>query len=133
MPARGNRSSSGAWCRCAAAEGTSASWHALRGAGRGAATAGVSKRPHGPGQAFADEAVPRGVHVSGAPSEVLLDLGEGAIDVVGTDCLVFGSDFPHSEGLPDPVQYAKTLEGLDDATVQNLMRDNLARFLRLDA
>ena len=55
------------------------------------------------------------------------------MDVVGTDCLVFGSDFPHSEGLPDPVQYAKTLEDLDPATVQTLMRDNLARFLRLDA
>ena len=48
-------------------------------------------------------------------------------------CVVFGSDFPHSEGLPDPVQYAKTIEGLDEALVKTLMRDNLARFMRLDA
>jgi predicted TIM-barrel fold metal-dependent hydrolase len=55
------------------------------------------------------------------------------MEVVGADCLVFGSDFPHSEGLPDPVQYAKTIEGLDEALVKTLMRDNLARFMRLDA
>jgi predicted TIM-barrel fold metal-dependent hydrolase len=55
-----------------------------------------------------------------------------SIDVVGTDCLVFGSDFPHAEGLPDPVQYASNLKGLDDATVKKLMRDNLATFLGLD-
>ena len=53
------------------------------------------------------------------------------MEAVGAECLVFGSDFPHSEGLPDPVQYAKTVEGLDEATVQALMRDNLARFMRL--
>jgi len=52
-----------------------------------------------------------------------------AIDVVGTDCLVFGSDFPHSEGLPDPVQYASQLKGLDDVTVKKIMCDNLASFL----
>jgi predicted TIM-barrel fold metal-dependent hydrolase len=52
-----------------------------------------------------------------------------SIDVVGTDCLVFGSDFPHAEGLPDPIQYVSNLKGLDDATVKKLMRDNLANFL----
>lgn len=52
-----------------------------------------------------------------------------AIDVVGTDCLVFGSDFPHSEGIPDPMQYVVTLKGLDDETVRKLMRDNLRNFV----
>jgi predicted TIM-barrel fold metal-dependent hydrolase len=51
------------------------------------------------------------------------------IEVVGADCLVFGSDFPHSEGIPDPMQYVSQLEGLDDVTVRKIMRDNLARFL----
>jgi predicted TIM-barrel fold metal-dependent hydrolase len=50
-------------------------------------------------------------------------------DVVGFDCLVFGSDFPHSEGLPDPVQYAKTIEGIGPDNVRKLMRDNLKSFL----
>lgn len=54
------------------------------------------------------------------------------MEVVGADCLVFGSDFPHSEGLPDPVQYVSQLKGLDDDTIRKIMRDNLANFLELD-
>lgn len=54
------------------------------------------------------------------------------MEVVGADCLVFGSDFPHSEGLPDPLQYVAQLKGLDDVTVKKIMRDNLARFLTVD-
>jgi predicted TIM-barrel fold metal-dependent hydrolase len=54
------------------------------------------------------------------------------MEVVGADCLVFGSDFPHSEGLPDPVQYTSQLKGLDEITVRKIMRDNLASFLGLD-
>lgn len=53
------------------------------------------------------------------------------IEVVGNECLVFGSDFPHSEGLPDPLQYVSQLAGLDDVVVRNIMRDNLGRFLGL--
>jgi predicted TIM-barrel fold metal-dependent hydrolase len=52
-----------------------------------------------------------------------------AIDVVGTECLVFGSDFPHSEGLPDPVQYVAQLKGQPAPVVKAIMRDNLVRFL----
>ncbi len=52
-----------------------------------------------------------------------------AIDVIGTEPLVFGSDFPHSEGLPDPVQYVAQLKGLPEPTIKAIMRDNLARFL----
>jgi predicted TIM-barrel fold metal-dependent hydrolase len=52
-----------------------------------------------------------------------------AADVVGWDCLVFGSDFPHSEGLPDPMQYVTQLKGLDDSIVRKVMHDNLANFL----
>ena len=55
------------------------------------------------------------------------------IEAVGADCLVFGSDFPHSEGLPDPLQYVAQLKGLDDATVKKIMRDNLADFLGMGA
>jgi predicted TIM-barrel fold metal-dependent hydrolase len=50
-------------------------------------------------------------------------------EVSGWDCLVFGSDFPHSEGLPDPVQYVSQLGKLDDDTVYKLMRGNLERFI----
>jgi predicted TIM-barrel fold metal-dependent hydrolase len=47
-----------------------------------------------------------------------------AIEVVGTDCLVFGSDFPHAEGLADPADFAKLLDPLDDATKRAILRDN---------
>jgi predicted TIM-barrel fold metal-dependent hydrolase len=50
-------------------------------------------------------------------------------ETTGWDCLVFGSDFPHSEGLPDPVQYVAQMQGVDDAIVRQVMRDNLERFL----
>jgi predicted TIM-barrel fold metal-dependent hydrolase len=52
-----------------------------------------------------------------------------AMEVVGTDCVVFGSDFPHSEGIPDPMQYVLTLKDLDDTDVRKIMRDNLCRFV----
>jgi hypothetical protein len=43
--------------------------------------------------------------------------------------LVFGSDFPHSEGLPDPVQYAKNIEGIGEDNIRKIMRENLKGFL----
>jgi predicted TIM-barrel fold metal-dependent hydrolase len=52
-----------------------------------------------------------------------------AIEVLGSDCLMFGSDFPHSEGIPDPMQYVTQLKGLDDTTIRKIMRDNLEQFI----
>jgi predicted TIM-barrel fold metal-dependent hydrolase len=54
------------------------------------------------------------------------------LEVVGPDCLVFGSDFAHHEGLPDPVSYVRQLEHLPESTQRGIMRDNLVRFLCLD-
>ena len=43
---------------------------------------------------------------------------------------MFGSDFPHGEGLAYPGQYADAqLKALDDGDVRAIMRGNLARFL----
>jgi predicted TIM-barrel fold metal-dependent hydrolase len=53
-----------------------------------------------------------------------------AIEALGSDCLMFGSDFPHSEGIPDPMQYVTQLKDLDDVTVKKIMRDNLERFIK---
>jgi predicted TIM-barrel fold metal-dependent hydrolase len=52
--------------------------------------------------------------------------------VVGTKPLVFGSDFPHAEGLPHPSLYLGQLANLSDAEAKAVMCDNLARFLDLD-
>jgi len=51
---------------------------------------------------------------------------------VGIEPIVFGSDFPHGEGLAFPSQYVSAqLQGMSDAEVKAIMRDNLARFLDL--
>jgi predicted TIM-barrel fold metal-dependent hydrolase len=52
------------------------------------------------------------------------------VDEVGIDPIVFGSDFPHGEGLAWPKEYVGAqLAGFTDQEVQTIMRDNLERFL----
>jgi predicted TIM-barrel fold metal-dependent hydrolase len=55
------------------------------------------------------------------------------VEVVGTQPLVFGSDFPHGEGLPEPEKYLGQLKNLSADHVRAVMRDNLANFLGLPA
>ena len=53
---------------------------------------------------------------------------------VGVEPIVFGSDFPHGEGLAFPADYVDAqLGGLPDEQVLAIMRDNLARFLGIAA
>jgi predicted TIM-barrel fold metal-dependent hydrolase len=53
---------------------------------------------------------------------------------VGIEPIVFGSDFPHAEGLAFPGQYvAAQLAGMPEAQVLAIMRDNLANFLGIAA
>jgi predicted TIM-barrel fold metal-dependent hydrolase len=54
---------------------------------------------------------------------------ERVVEAVGVDPIVFGSDFPHGEGLPEPTLYLSQLKNLDDTQVRAIMRDNLARYL----
>jgi predicted TIM-barrel fold metal-dependent hydrolase len=54
---------------------------------------------------------------------------ERVVDAVGIDPIVFGSDFPHGEGLPDPLLYLDQLKNFNDAQKKQIMRDNLARYL----
>ena len=52
---------------------------------------------------------------------------------MGIEPIVFGSDFPHSEGLPFPALYATTqLKDMSDANIKTIMCDNLARFLNIE-
>ncbi len=56
------------------------------------------------------------------------------VDEVGIEPVVFGSDFPHGEGLAFPAEYAEAqLVGMPDDHVKAIMCDNLARFLDLPA
>jgi predicted TIM-barrel fold metal-dependent hydrolase len=52
------------------------------------------------------------------------------VDDVGIDPIVFGSDFPHGEGLAYPERWAAAqLASFGDDDVKRIMRDTLARFL----
>jgi predicted TIM-barrel fold metal-dependent hydrolase len=56
------------------------------------------------------------------------------LEEVGVEPIVFGSDFPHAEGLAFPSEYvAAQLGGLPQAQVLAIMRDNLASFLGLES
>ena len=55
------------------------------------------------------------------------------VEAVGTKPIVFGSDFPHGEGLPEPELYLGQLKNLSDEDTKAIMRDNLGRFLDLPA
>ena len=53
------------------------------------------------------------------------------LEVVGPAPIVFGSDFPHGEGLPDPALYLDRLSHLAEPDRHAIMAGNLARFLDL--
>ena len=71
----------------------------------------------------------RQIHVSPFWEE---DLG-ALSDVIGEDRVLFGSDYPHPEGLADPASYVKQLEGQPEERVRKIMGGNLARLLDVDA
>lgn len=51
----------------------------------------------------------------------------GLIDAIGVDHVLFGSDFPHVEGLADPLTYLSGLEGLADQDVRKIMGGNMMK------
>ena len=73
------------------------------------------------------EVIKRQVHISPFWEE---DLGALA-ELVGEDRVLFGSDFPHPEGLAEPASYLKELDGLPDETVRKIMGGNLSRLMNV--
>jgi predicted TIM-barrel fold metal-dependent hydrolase len=71
------------------------------------------------------EAVRTRVHISPFWEE---DLAELSL-IVGVDRVLFGSDYPHPEGLADPVSYVDVLTKLDEADKKKIMGGNLARLV----
>jgi predicted TIM-barrel fold metal-dependent hydrolase len=45
--------------------------------------------------------------------------------LVGVDKILFGSDWPHGEGLAEPVQFTKELTDFGPADVRKIMRENV--------
>ncbi len=54
----------------------------------------------------------------------------GLIDLIGVDNVVFGSDYPHPEGMYDPITFVDELEGLTLEDQAKVMGGNLARILK---
>ena len=57
----------------------------------------------------------------------------GLIELMGADRVVFGSDFPHPEGMSDPVSYVNELEGLPHDDIARVMGANLAEVMKVAA
>ncbi len=51
------------------------------------------------------------------------------IDVLGADRVIFGSDYPHIEGLADPLSYADELGDIDPTDLAKIMGGNLMGLL----
>ena len=55
---------------------------------------------------------------------------EGLVNTLGSDHVLFGSDYPHPEGLDAPVEWSKTIVDLFPAEdVRNIMGGNMYRLL----
>ena len=50
---------------------------------------------------------------------------------MGPDRVIFGSDWPHIEGMPEPRDYERELKELDDETKRLVLRDNTAELTEL--
>jgi predicted TIM-barrel fold metal-dependent hydrolase len=56
----------------------------------------------------------------------------GLTKVIGADRVIFGSDYPHPEGLAEPLSFLDELEGLPHDDVVRIMGGNLAEALQLE-
>jgi predicted TIM-barrel fold metal-dependent hydrolase len=71
--------------------------------------------------------IKRQVHVSPFWEEDLYALAQ----LIGEDRVLFGSDYPHPEGLADPASYVNQLAGAPDEAVRKIMGGNLGRLMNI--
>ena len=45
-------------------------------------------------------------------------------DAIGAEHIIFGSDWPHAEGLEHPTDFVHDLDGFTDEEIRLVMRDN---------
>ncbi len=56
---------------------------------------------------------------------------KGLVDVLGADRVLFGSDYPHPEGLADPLTFVDELKGLPEDDIEKVMGGNLNQLMGL--
>ncbi len=52
------------------------------------------------------------------------------VELMGADRVIFGSDWPHIEGMPRPLDYVTELGAFDDATRRKILRENTRSLTR---
>jgi predicted TIM-barrel fold metal-dependent hydrolase len=55
----------------------------------------------------------------------------GLCGLIGADRVLFGSDWPHPEGMADPISFVDDLSGLPDEDVRKVMGGNLAELMHI--
>ncbi|MGH9276278.1 MAG: amidohydrolase family protein [Acidimicrobiales bacterium] len=55
----------------------------------------------------------------------------GLCKVIGADNVLFGSDYPHPEGMSDPITFVDDLEGLSPEDTAKVMGGNLSRLMNV--
>lgn len=55
----------------------------------------------------------------------------GLVELIGDDNVIFGSDYPHPEGMADPITFVDDLEGLPHESVAKIMGGNLSRLMNV--
>ncbi len=73
------------------------------------------------------EVIKRNIYISPFWEEDLAALAE----LIGEEHVLFGSDYPHPEGLADPVSYVNELAGPTEDTVRKIMGGNLAKLMNV--
>jgi predicted TIM-barrel fold metal-dependent hydrolase len=54
------------------------------------------------------------------------------VDLVGTDNVVFGSDYPHPEGLSEPLSFLEEIEPLAEVDKAKIMGGTLSKLMQCD-
>ncbi|GAX56829.1 amidohydrolase family protein [Streptomyces olivochromogenes] len=71
------------------------------------------------------EEVKNRIHISPFWEEDMAELA----GIIGVERVLFGSDYPHPEGLADPVTYVDAIQGMKEADQAKIMGGNLARLI----
>ena len=58
---------------------------------------------------------------------------KGLIDLLGADRVLFGSDYPHPEGMADPITFVDDLQGLPEDDIKKVMGGNLNRLMGFES
>jgi predicted TIM-barrel fold metal-dependent hydrolase len=74
------------------------------------------------------EVFKRNIYIHPFHEEDTIDLA----NLLGADRVLFGSDYPHPEGMSDPLSFVDELEGLSSEDVKKVMGGNMAKLIGND-